>query len=482
VTLRAAVDGLLARAELLSATPEAAAQLADARSRLTDPLRVALVGRVKAGKSTLLNALVGDLVAATDAAECTLIPTEYHDGVTYRAWKVYRDGHVDHAVFRRDELGARVDIGDTPVEAIERLLVEFPSPRLRDLTIIDTPGLGSANRHVSQRTADLIAGQDVAPADAVVYLLRNWHAIDREFLACFNDSLGVDVPAFNAVAVLSRADEIAGGGPDALRQATALSARWATSDVLASVVSDVLPVAGLLAQSALGLTQSEYQALVTLAACSHGERDAAFVSVARTCAPERLTALPAPTRRALVEKFGFHGLRHAVDWIGRNPFVTASDLAAELTRQSGLESLRSVLFDRFAERADVLRSMQALDVLDSLRRTHQVTDDDDLDAELERVEVNAHELAELRSIEDIVSGQFQLPKDLRRDALRVLGERGTSPAQRLGMAPDADIASHLAEELARWRSIATSSLSLPDEQRVARVVVRTLGRLRSLHR
>jgi len=482
VTLRSDVDGLLALAEPLATTPDAAEQLADARSRLTDPLRVALVGRVKAGKSTLLNALVGDLVAATDAAECTLIPTEYHDGVTYRAWKVYRDGHVDHAVFRRDERGARIDIGDTPVEAIERLLVEFPSPQLRDLTIIDTPGLGSANRQVSQRTADLIAGADVAPADAVVYLLRNWHAMDREFLACFNDSLGVDVPAFNAVAVLSRADEIAGGGPEALAQARTLAARWAASDVLASVVSDVLPVAGLLAQSALGLSQSEYQALMTLAACSPVERAAAFVSVARTCAPDRLMALPAPTRRALVEKFGFHGLRHAVEWIGRNPFVTARDLAAELIRESGLESLRSVLFDRFAERVDVLRSMQALDVLDTLRRTRLVTDDDDLDAELERVEVNAHELAELRAIEDIVSGQYQLPKDLHLAARRLLGERGTSPAQRLGVPREADVTTVIAEELTQWRSIATSALSLPDEQRVARVVVRTLGRLRSLHR
>ena len=39
--------------------------------RLDEPLRVAIAGKVKAGKSTLLNALVGEQVAPTDAGECT---------------------------------------------------------------------------------------------------------------------------------------------------------------------------------------------------------------------------------------------------------------------------------------------------------------------------------------------------------------------------------------------------------------------------
>ena len=37
--------------------------------RLQGPMRVAIAGRVKAGKSTLLNALVGERLAPTDAGE-----------------------------------------------------------------------------------------------------------------------------------------------------------------------------------------------------------------------------------------------------------------------------------------------------------------------------------------------------------------------------------------------------------------------------
>ena len=51
--------------------------------RLDEPLRVAVAGRVKAGKSTVINALVGERLAPTDAGECTKIVTWYRYGIGY---------------------------------------------------------------------------------------------------------------------------------------------------------------------------------------------------------------------------------------------------------------------------------------------------------------------------------------------------------------------------------------------------------------
>ena len=66
-------------------TPAAGQRLQAVLDRLDEPLRVAIAGKVKAGKSTLLNALVGEELAPTDAGECTRIVTWYRDGITYRA-------------------------------------------------------------------------------------------------------------------------------------------------------------------------------------------------------------------------------------------------------------------------------------------------------------------------------------------------------------------------------------------------------------
>src|SRR2546422_847347 len=60
--------------------------------RLHEPLRVAIAGKVKAGKSTLLNALIGEQLAPTDAGECTRVITWYQDGPTYRVTVEPHDG------------------------------------------------------------------------------------------------------------------------------------------------------------------------------------------------------------------------------------------------------------------------------------------------------------------------------------------------------------------------------------------------------
>ena len=70
----------------------AAAAVDEVRQRLTEPLRVVVAGRVKAGKSTLLNALLGERLAATDAGECTRIVTWYGKGAGYQVTAELRDG------------------------------------------------------------------------------------------------------------------------------------------------------------------------------------------------------------------------------------------------------------------------------------------------------------------------------------------------------------------------------------------------------
>src|SRR5689334_13475648 len=138
------------------------------RDRLDEPLRVAVAGRVKSGKSTLLNALVGERLAPTDAGECTRIVTWFRDGHTYRVDVHPVDAAPRQARFSRDDGALDVDLGDLPPERVDRIEVTWPSQELRRATLIDTPGIGSLTEHASRRTWQLLAvDDDEAPADAV---------------------------------------------------------------------------------------------------------------------------------------------------------------------------------------------------------------------------------------------------------------------------------------------------------------------------
>lgn len=131
---------------------DAAAELGRLTARLDEPLAVAIAGKVKAGKSTLLNSLVGEELAPTDAGECTNVVTWYRNGPTYRVTIDIDDGTRRHVPFHRDDGALELELGDVPVERLRRIVVEWPSARLATMTLIDTPGLDSVNADLSDRT------------------------------------------------------------------------------------------------------------------------------------------------------------------------------------------------------------------------------------------------------------------------------------------------------------------------------------------
>ena len=70
--------------------------------RLNQPIRIALAGTLKAGKSTLVNALVGDNIAPTDATEATRIVTWFRHGPTPKVTANHRRGRRTNVPIARD--------------------------------------------------------------------------------------------------------------------------------------------------------------------------------------------------------------------------------------------------------------------------------------------------------------------------------------------------------------------------------------------
>lgn len=472
-----AVRGLMQQAiQVYGDSPQAVGWLRMHLARFEEPLRVAIAGKVKAGKSTLLNALVGEAVAPTDAGECTRIVTWYQDGHAPRVMLHPRGGQPRQLSIHRHDGALSFDLAGTSPDQVDRLVVDWPSQSLRGTTLIDTPGIDSLSRDVSAVSHQFLAPEDApTAADAVVYLMRHLHSGDVRFLESFYDQGVARATAVNTIAVLSRADEIGVGRLDALMSAKKIAARYRSDDKLRDLCQTVVAVAGLLAQTGRTMKQTEFAALVQLSKLERSDMDKLLLSADRFCAPDGTDVLTGDERRKLLERFGLFGVRLGVTLI-RQGVDDPAKLSAELVRRSGLDDLREVLNIQFTERRDLLKARSALLALDLVLHREPRTQAQHLAVELERIMSGAHEFNELRLLTALRSGAVKMPEDARNEAERLLGGEGGVAYARLGLDANADLSEFrnaTLEALSKWRRRAENPLSSRAQADAARVVMRS---------
>jgi hypothetical protein len=453
------------------------ARLLSVRARLDEPLRVAIAGRVKSGKSTLLNALVGERLATTDAGECTRIVTWYLTGQSYQVVLKPRDGGARQARFSREEAAIEVDLGGLSPDDIEEMLVTWPSQALRAATLIDTPGIGSLTERAARRAWELLAADDEeTPADAVLYLMKHLHANDLDFLRAFHDTEVSRPNPVNAIGVLSRADEIGVGRLDSMASARRIASRLATEPKVRRVVQTVVPVAGLLAETALTLTETEVLHLRRLADHPPKTIEELLLSADRFIEKMPELGITSIEREALLGRFGLFGIRLGSTLLRRGAASTANELAKELADRSGLTDLEDVLRSLFFERRDVLKSRSALLALDALLRSEQVSGSAAITAELEEIIASAHPFNELRVLASLRAGWVKGKPEVVTDLERLIGGAGNSPATRLNLAADADpaeIRAAAAQALMRWQRRAENPMTGHELAVASRVAIRS---------
>ncbi len=466
----------LARAiEVYRGTPHQGA-LAGLMSRLDEPLRVAIAGRVKSGKSTLLNALVGERLAPTDAGECTRIVTWYRDGHTYQVMLFPRGGQPRQARFTREDGAIEVDLGGLAPDQVDQLEVSWPSQALRTATLIDTPGIGSLSESVSRRAWELLATDDEeTPADAVLYLMRHLHSGDVEFLRAFQDTEVSRPNPVNAIGVLSRADEIGAGRPDAMTSARRIAARLSADPVVRRVVQTVVPVAGLLAETSVTLTETEVAHLRRLAEQAPRDVEALLLSADRFLEQMPELGLTSFERQNLLDRLGIFGIRLASMILRRGP-ITATELSRDLAERSGLDDLHGVLSSLFFTRRDVLKSRSALLALDTLVREQPRPGSMPLAVEVEEILASAHPFNELRILSAVRAGWVSGKPEVLEELEHLIGGAGTATPQRLRLDPDASRTEQTAtaeQALARWQRRAENPLTSHELMLAARVAVRS---------
>jgi GTP-binding protein EngB required for normal cell division len=228
--------------EVKSVLREAQATVARKRKQLLLASKryvVAVVGLTNVGKSTLLNALLGEELAPRRNRPCTAAPIEFVHGETLRVTAYHHQSvtrptwtcaHVEAVHLRLEQLAD--DSGAEASSRIKKVVVQVPLPLLDNgLVFADTPGFGAAQagdttgsheeslkrylrEDVSQVFWVVLAEQGIGKReksfhdqffadvcdDVIVTGCEDWDTQDRErFRRRFADSFGQRIPTFHFV-------------------------------------------------------------------------------------------------------------------------------------------------------------------------------------------------------------------------------------------------------------------------------------------
>ncbi|SDT80954.1 hypothetical protein [Actinoplanes derwentensis] len=440
--------------------PRAAGRLRHTLDRFTGPLRLAVAGASRTGRSTLVNALVGEDLAPVEPADSVT----YRDGTQPRAWCHPGQGRPYEVPVTRGPGGLRLGVdGAAPAGGpAPRVVVQWPSRVLRRTELIDTGPSAPP-------------GQVLPEADAVLLLAPRIGETELDFLRAGRGLRGPATAPIHAIVVLSKADTHGDGLPGGLLEARRIARRRRRDPAIGALCQDVVAVSPLIGHAARTLRADEFRAITALAALPKAEADPFLLSTDRFTAAGSLPAVDQQVRLALLGRFGLGGIRLALA-LARTGSGTAAALADRMHEHSGLKDLQTSIAELFTARRAALKARSALIVLDQLLRTEVRPPSAQLLAELELLLAGAHDFTELRLLSALRSGRVELPAETALEARRLLGGTGTSLGERLGLPTEAtadDIWTVAGDSADRWRHESALADRTPAQRRAASVVLRS---------
>lgn len=193
-------------------------------AQVGEPCVVAVVGRVKAGKSTFVNALLGEDLAKVGSTETTATINYFRYGQTNPDHPIrcyWRSGGYtqEDRAFLDSLQGYDVETLRR-AEGIDHLEFHLLNPYLQRITLVDTPGTQATVDEHQDRTAAYLGlyqqmrerqeqetRQIGSSADAVIYLVGvTANVNDLSFLEEFGHATQGQSRALNAIGVLAKID------------------------------------------------------------------------------------------------------------------------------------------------------------------------------------------------------------------------------------------------------------------------------------
>ncbi|OIO15246.1 hypothetical protein COV53_03735 [Candidatus Gottesmanbacteria bacterium CG11_big_fil_rev_8_21_14_0_20_37_11] len=176
------------------------------RERLEkNEFQLVILGQFKRGKSTLINALLGEQLLPTAIVPLTSIITVLKYSQKKNINVIFLDGK--HKNISLSELHKYVTEAENPknVKNVDQVIIEYPSDYLKNgIQIIDTPGVGSVYKHNTD-----VSYEFVPKADAGIFVVTADPPISESeliFLTSIKDYLGKIIFVQNKIDQISEKD------------------------------------------------------------------------------------------------------------------------------------------------------------------------------------------------------------------------------------------------------------------------------------
>jgi transposase len=393
MTLREAVEAGIEAAVRLLAEPgprgarealtPARKSLVDARGRWEYRMRVAMAGRPSAGKSTLINALLGQRLAETHAQEMTKVVTWLAHGPAPRLTVHDKDGQawpvdpptLDKLAELTTHKFARGSFSDTA----SFVRYEHPNDWLEIFDIIDTPGNDSELGTDSDMTVrHLGPHEDTADALIIVFPKAGARTEDIWLAEHFQNRAEGGPSAVNPLTTVGaltfiehdywkdngrKPGLIENGELREIRTARAQAGALMAEPSLRGVLYDLRPVASKVAEAAGLLDDEDFAALAELVAAGQGRPPLSPADLVRLTVTSqrwnRDAPLPAERSARLMRMLTGYGIVLCGELICSG-VDSRQELARQLRDLSGLTAFQSLISQHFVERADLIKLVRLM--------------------------------------------------------------------------------------------------------------------------
>ena len=486
-------------ADLRAMVPEHAefVPLAEALGRaaatIEQPMQLAVIGKISSSKSTLVNAVLG---------KDELLPTGQKEVTFNVCWLKYGDPQADVVIHHKDstpprrvprrELDALATIEGGNLDNISYIEIFDDAEILRDINIIDTPGLDALRKKDSQNTLDFI--QRVHPDAVIMLFTKSMHESVLDIVRDFNGGETSFTP-LNAIGVLTKID-VLWKESEWPRQKSALELGDKTvrglqrrNAMLSKTLFDIYPVSALMYLNASTLDEAVYR---DLRAAFEADADAlrrSLVAMPLFLSTDGPGPLTPQRRKEIADKIDLYGVAVAVDAFAENPGLSFDDLRRRYLEASGAERFSRTLYSHFGLRARLIKIESASrHIASALRRVRgrvSIKAHADILAQIEQRVADtfsslAQEHREYELLNAIYNHELDLDDDTVAECCRLFGEQGSTAPQRLGLPDGTDTDTLLGTARAREKEWRRAMALEPDpaERRWMAVVLASYEALR----